>query len=257
VTAESKTNRFGVKYTYYHCSKRRKPRCGEPCIEVRKLEAQFLDFLKEIRVADDIHDWSLSQLDCMAHSARERMSSQSRAIKKSIAELDRRQGELVDMRSRRLIDDANFLKKRNAAQRELFRLQQSLASQEEGDAKWFELAKLLILFSNRAVSWFEAGTDEQKRLIIRAVGSNPTLTRKIVSIQARKIFRHMPRETNILSLRALVQNIRKMDPKGDSEEQFAAIKRAESLLAVHPPSAQKPAPPPSSGAFHSRAQRPR
>ena len=35
VTAEHKTNRFGNRYVYYHCTKRRlDPRCPQPSILV-------------------------------------------------------------------------------------------------------------------------------------------------------------------------------------------------------------------------------
>jgi site-specific DNA recombinase len=45
VTAEHKVNRYGYRYLYYHCSKRRLgPRCLEPSVELRDLEAQIEAF---------------------------------------------------------------------------------------------------------------------------------------------------------------------------------------------------------------------
>src|SRR5262249_27252018 len=45
VTAEHKINRFGSRYTYYHCTRRRlSPRCEQPSIELRELEEQMIEF---------------------------------------------------------------------------------------------------------------------------------------------------------------------------------------------------------------------
>jgi hypothetical protein len=84
-------------------------------------------------------------------------------------------------------------------------------------------------FCNRAASWFAEGTDDEKRLIMRAVGSNLMLKQKIVSIQARKIYQHVPRRASFPELRAFVENIRKFAANGDTEEPFAVIRKLEAL----------------------------
>lgn len=253
VTAEQRLNRFGSEYIYYHCTKRRLPRCTEPFVNVKALEAQFTAFLTRLWLPDDMRDWILAGLDQLAGEERHRMASQYRMIEKSISDRERQLDELIDMRTRRLIDDHQFSEKRETAQRELIALRQSLAEQSASDPKWFEPAKALVLFSNRAVFWFKEGSDEQKRLIIHAVGSNLTLKRKIVSIQARKIFQYLPREPEIPRLRAFVKNIRKMASLCDQEEPFAAVKAVEAFLAAHPDAVKKKKLPPARRAPRVRA----
>ena len=223
ITAHSRRNRFGSEYTYYHCTKRRLPRCTEPFVNVKLLEAQFIAYLAQIHLPDDMHDWILEQLDGMAADERHRTASQLRMVEKSIADRERDLNELIDMRTRRLIDDLQFSEKREDTQRELLTLRQSLSEQSGPDPKWFEPARALVSFSNRAVFRFKKGTDEEKRLIIHAVGLNLTLKGKIVSIQARKVFQHLPREPDIPKLRAFVKNIRKNGAHCDWSEHCAAI----------------------------------
>ena len=56
VTAENKVNRFGSRYVYYHCTKRRlEPRCPQPSIEVRELERQIIEFLEEILIPETLY----------------------------------------------------------------------------------------------------------------------------------------------------------------------------------------------------------
>ena len=233
VTAESRFNRFGSEYVYYHCTKRRLPRCSEPFVNVKQLEAQFVTFLESIHLSDELRDWALEGLNRLAENEQHHTASQCRMIEKSISDRERQLSELIDMRTRRLIDDAQFEEKRESVQRDLISLRQTLAEHSTNDPKWFEPAKAVILFSNRAVSWFKNGTEEQKRLIIHAVGSNLTLKRKIVSIQARKSFQHLPREPEIPRLRAFVKNIRKNGAHCSWNEHCAAIIAINSMSEHH------------------------
>lgn len=64
VTAEEKTNRFGSRYTYYHCSKRRLDyRCQQPCVSLAVLEDQIARFLDEITLPDAFHRWVIERLE--------------------------------------------------------------------------------------------------------------------------------------------------------------------------------------------------
>jgi len=56
VTAEHKVNRYGSRYIYYHCTKRRLvPRCQQPSIELKALEQQILRFLDQLTIAERVH----------------------------------------------------------------------------------------------------------------------------------------------------------------------------------------------------------
>ena len=48
-------------------------------------------------------------------------------------------------------------------------------------SRWRTGAKSLLLFSNRALGWYDKGDGARKREIARIVGSNLTLTGKILS----------------------------------------------------------------------------
>lgn len=229
VTAERKTNRFGSHYVYYHCTKRRVPRCPEPSVAATVLEMQFAGFLATTTLPDELHEWALGQLKSKALARQEKLSEQVRSVEHAIADCNRRSETLIDMRARALIGDEEFKRKHEEAYRERTRLEEALAGQRRSATTWFEPARTVISFCNRAASWFAEGTDEEKRLIMRAVGSNLTLKQKIVSVQARKIYRHVPRRASFPELRAFVENIRKFAANGDTEEPLAAIRKLEVL----------------------------
>jgi len=188
VTAEHKTNRYGSRYLYYHCTKRMLgPRCPEQSIEVGELEQQMLVFLKGLAVHPLIQPWivqllALSEADRLAADDARRTSLQ-RALRTVETELR----ELTGLRTRLLIEDAEFMADRQRLHSEAVRLRMKLEEDRSGLDR-FEPAQELISFSLQAADWFSHGNDEDKRLIIQTVGSNPTLRGKILSIGAAKPF---------------------------------------------------------------------
>jgi hypothetical protein len=198
VTAEHKVNRFGSHYIYYHCSKRNNgPRCPEPSVEAKDLEAQFDAFLERITIDDATHGETVGKAVQESISGMSSIEMIKTEIKSKITETKNERSELVRMRARGLIADEQFLA-------ESRRVEVGLAALEERDRKlrkeddWFEPAELLISFCNRAMGWFRCGTEELKRLTIATVGSNYRLTGRKLSGDARSPFTLSAEEPLIL-----------------------------------------------------------
>jgi hypothetical protein len=67
VTAEQKQNRFGSRYTYYHCGKRRLDyRCRQPYVSLAALENQILQHLQRIALPKKLYEWALDNLDLLS-----------------------------------------------------------------------------------------------------------------------------------------------------------------------------------------------
>jgi DNA invertase Pin-like site-specific DNA recombinase len=240
ITAEEKANRFGTRYIYYHCSWRARPKCRQKSVEVRNLEAQFRAIFEELSLPDETYKWVIAQLEKFkAHAATE-LESKRRTLVSSIANVERRSDQLTDMRARSLIGDEEFMAKREIAQRELLGLRQALTEFDEKGEDWFEPAKTIITFSKYALLWFEEGTEEEKRLIVHAAGSNLSIMDRIVRIEARKSLQHIPKTPNFPKLRALRQNIRQTVGESSFLEQMDAIKKVEELRTLRRASACAP-----------------
>jgi site-specific DNA recombinase len=189
VTAEERTNRFGSHYTYCHCTKRRIDRwCGEPYVPVAELERQIVEFLREITIPDRFHVWLIAKLDRVAERGKNADAARRRSLEPARMSVEKELDNLTKLRIRDLLTDEEYLKQRQELEREHVKIAQSLkAADQPGDR--FEPARSLVSFSNRAVSWFEAGDLRTKRLILFIVGLNPLLKSKKLSIDARKPFR--------------------------------------------------------------------
>ena len=146
----------------------------------------------------------------------EERAKQTHALQQAYDQSTRSLANLVTLRIRDIIDDAEFTKQRSELQNEQSKLQERLLSVQNGQ-QWFEPARLLFSFSNRAVLWYREGEDQRKRKIVRAVGSNLTLKDKKLCIKARKPFSWISEKRNRSKLLRALEEVRTLYNARDPE----------------------------------------
>jgi len=207
ITAERKTNRYGYRYVYYHCSHKiaGKP-CRERCIEERKLEAQIVAFLRRIHLDQKEVDQALAAVE----EERKKEHGLDRGIRESLEKAinasQRSMETLTKLRYRELITDDEFVRQRAELNREELTLKERLASL--GTEQWIEPSRNLFSFSNRAVFWLTHGTTMEKRLILATIGSNLTVTEKKLNIDARKPFEILKEKNGLSTWCTIVNDVR-------------------------------------------------
>jgi len=215
VTAEDKVNRYGKRYVYYHCTKRRLDyRCGQRSITAAQLDRSFRDFLSELVVPEPLPEWALRQVAKAGVLDQEIKSERRRSLQHSYDETVRALSNLTTLRIRDVIGDDEFNSQREALRREQFRLQEDLASSEN---QWFEPAEVLLLFSTRATKWYSEGNDATKKKVIHAIGSNLVLKDQMLSIEAKKPFIWFSRNADRSTLLAGLNEVGKLYTKRDPE----------------------------------------
>lgn len=188
VTAEEKRNRFGSRYTYYHCTRRQRTnRCRQPSIELRELERQILAFLESISIGEHTKNWLLARLDRQTRYQREEKAAQLASVALALDETEKELTALVRMRIQELVNDETFRELRSSLDLQRLELEQRREAVTAGES-WFEPGRTLVSFSNVAVDLFRTGDHERRRLILNTVGSNLRLSDRILSIRARKPF---------------------------------------------------------------------
>ena len=196
VTAEHKVNRFGSRYIYYHCTKRRLgPHCPQPSIEIKELELQIAQFLEGLTIPDRVHRAVIAQFNDLRGHWDTIEDARKRSVEKALRGIATELSELTSLRLRNLLTDNEFLSKRQELQQEELRLTQQL-NRTRTEACRFEPIEDVILFNNQAASWFAHGDAQTKKLIVETVGSNLTLKDKILSIEAKKPFQRWPTTTS-------------------------------------------------------------
>ena len=168
VTGEHKVNKYGSRYTYYHCTKRNPTlRCPQPAIDEKSMETQVTAFLDSIRIPASIYRWARGQSTKNRHHRE--MIEQKRASMIA-AEINKKSSELsnlTSLRVRDLIADDEFIAERKRLNLELTKLQTSAKQQKA--APPFELFEDAAVLCNRAVSLYRTGDDNTKRLLFASV----------------------------------------------------------------------------------------
>ncbi len=208
ITAEHKVNRWGKRYTYYHCTRvHRTPRCLEPSIEAKDLEKQIRAALERITLPEQLRRWSLRQLAANNGDRVKERELQVEQTKRSVQNIEEQIRNLTGLRIRALIDDAEFMTTRQSLQSALRQIQEAAQSQSSTSDP-FEPSKALISFRNKAIYWFDKGNGDVKRKVLEIVSSNPTLKDKKFSVEAKKPFFAIEELPGCSRLRAAVDAVR-------------------------------------------------
>jgi DNA invertase Pin-like site-specific DNA recombinase len=189
ITAEQKRNRYGRRYIYYHCSKRKRGvRCHQRVIQVGALEEQFHALLCHVHLYDKASRWALDRFGRLKHEAAEEAETAKRSLEGILAKTDAKLGRLTDLRVSGLIGDEEFGPKRQELVTERLRLREQLGRVGETQPQWFESSERAFLLANYAGQRFHNGTAAEKREILLAIGSNFSLRDGILRTQLQKPF---------------------------------------------------------------------
>jgi hypothetical protein len=228
VTAEHKTNRFGSKYIYYHCTKRNAgERCSQPSIEVRELERQIAEQLLSIYVPPAMIERAIKALETQSPTGVQTVAAQSASLEKAIRECNGKLSTLVDLRLRGLISDQELVSRREETQKERVALAEELSALDRR-AQWFEPVTAVISFGSRAADWFTAGNHVVRKMILKTIGSNLTLMNKKFSIKAAFPYSVRAEPASFLSLSRLVDDVRTRYVNRDPE----LLKLIQDLEAI-------------------------
>lgn len=230
VTAEHKVNRFGSEYDYYHCTRRKRPKCQERSVEAKDLAKQLHAYLHTIELPQAFHDWALGELDERSRDATTRRIQGTKSLEAAAAAIDKKIVALTDMRIASLIDDTEFSIKRRELDLERHALEER--QKAEKPENLFEPTKDVVSFMNHARSWFEDGDDEAKRLVLQVVGSNLLLKGKKINVQAKKPFRQFNGWSDFSKLCTLVKDVRTLANDDEFRNDLARIRSLQAKFSA-------------------------
>ena len=113
---------------------------------------------------------------------------------KNLVEAQNELDELTKMRYRQLIDDATFIKEKNALQNKITQMKEHLRETETRAEKWLELTEKTFAFATYARAAFlrantmgKAGLELKKEILI-AIGKTPTMLNGTLTIEPNEWF---------------------------------------------------------------------
>ncbi len=194
VTAEETINRFGTRYTYYHCTKRIK-KCNQKFIELKKLEEQIDFLLSQIEIPESFKDWAIKYLNELHDKEATEQIVVNKSVDEAYDDCVKEINNLVKLKISPMNSDGSLLSDEDFEKqmRELKRNKQDLESKKKNVGErvndWLELSTKTFNFACYARLHFNnAKTLQEKKEILATIGSNFILEDKILRLTVPKPF---------------------------------------------------------------------
>jgi DNA invertase Pin-like site-specific DNA recombinase len=182
-----------LHYVYYHCTKKKHPGCTQRVIEQAKLYEEIIPHLSRIQISDAFVQWAKKHLEQSQEEAREAERRQRTAKMRSLALVQKKLDNLVELKISPFNDQGSLLSDEECARRmetltmERRHLEESVRRSDSSELHNRAADDLFDIAAN-ALRWFQAGSQEDKSTILRAVGSNLVIRDKKVIFSLRKPF---------------------------------------------------------------------
>lgn len=177
------------QYIYYHCTKR-KPgvSCSQRVIEEKDLERQIAEFLGSLTISKSYLRWTLNVLDSFDEDERQRDEKIIVSLERRIESCVRELSELLNLKLRGIVDDNEYLKKKNELQDESIGLKQRLDQMKAQGSSGLQRCREVFELAASARFSFEDGAPAAKRAILASTCSNLELRNRKLLISAHKPF---------------------------------------------------------------------
>ncbi len=177
ISAQWATNRWGTKYRYYRCSKKR-GRCGQSYLQEAELARQICARLQTISLSERYTDWMLSQVKLWEResvtASESEVQNLSEHIKASEARLERLVATYLDGD----IPKPLYLKKKDECMRASLALKEQMKDFERGRNNWVEPLREWILDMKQADFLSSEPDLHAIRSFVKKIGTNPIVRDK-------------------------------------------------------------------------------
>ncbi len=198
ITSEIQRKRYKNGTTqeiiYYRCTKKNKEiKCNQKYIRAEELERQANLFLKRMELSPRFVDWAIKWLKEKHKDQGIVRDASLNQAQQAYNEVIVKLGRVVDLMISGVITPDEGTIKKQALEEEKGVLSDKLSQIDTHVSEWTDLAIQTFDFITKVREKFKNGTIEQRKTILRVIGSNLILKDKILTIEARTPFMHVQR----------------------------------------------------------------
>ena len=177
ISAQWTTNRWGTKYRYYRCSKKR-GRCSQQYIQETELARQIKAQLQTISLCERYTDWMMNKVKTWEHEETTASQSEVQNLSAQVKMAEARMEKLVSTYLDGDIPKPIYLTKKDETLRASATLKDKMKDFERGRKNWVEPLKEWILDTKQAD--FLAKLDDLHEIkgLVQKIGTNPLVRNK-------------------------------------------------------------------------------
>jgi hypothetical protein len=194
IPVEQMVNPLFLRYTYYHCSKSRRPACPQKCVTGQAMEIQINERLGWITISKKFKDWAVKHLHELHEQEKslqeDVIKAQRKAYQICLEEID----SLLSLKTSAgnkggiLLSDDEYAQRRGKLLKEKAALDALISQADQRVEQPLRLATETFEMACAAQEKFAKGDSITKKEILLAVQSNLTLKDKKLLFEARKPF---------------------------------------------------------------------
>ena len=192
ILIEEMVNPTLLHYYYYHCTKRKSPKCTQESITVKELENQIDNLLSRIQISEEFKNWAIKYLNELNDKETEDRNAVFGSLQAAYNDCQTRLDNLLKLKiapqnvDGSLLSDDEYKAQKATLIQEKAALSEKLGDTDRRADKWRELSEKTFEFACYAKYWFGNGDPETKKQIFFNLGSNLILKDEIVRVELEK-----------------------------------------------------------------------
>ncbi len=230
ITAESKIKKQKSgkvhHYVYYHCTKRKDVNCAEKVIELKSLNAQIDELVKNLTISEKFKDWAIKYL----HEIRQNEAVSNETIleskQKNVLQITKQLDNLLlkytspENEDGRFISDYEYQNLKTRLLKDKEGLENDLKAHGKAIENWVELSERTFNFARYAQMWFAKGDLDTRKAILAALGSNLLVKDQKLNVELHPFFKTI--FENVKQAEKELSQVRTAG-KGSNKEQIAIV----------------------------------
>ncbi len=163
-------------------------RCTQPSLPVKDFEKTIDSLLENIEIPKSFTDWAIKWLQTQNEVEVDERTDTKRRLQSFDNDIQSQIDKLLELLLKGVISPEEYQPKKESLLLEQQSIRRNLLQTDGRADNWLELTEKTFNFAFYARYWFTNGTTEQKRTILRTLGSNLKLNGQILSIDQYKPF---------------------------------------------------------------------
>lgn len=217
ITAQDKFKKLKngsvLHYIYYHCTRKR-PCDNRRSVEEKQIASQLNELLDQYTIHPLFEEWALEAMKDMNGAESEERTAAETTQFKELQQLRKQHDKLLDMASKELIQDDKFEEKSKPLLKQIKELEEAVTSTNDRAASWRSAMHKTLDVIAHGRERFENGGFIEKRDVLLALGSNPTLYNSIIEITPFEWL--VPIKEGLPRLKAELEKVQPQDLQSDN-----------------------------------------
>lgn len=196
ITTEIKTKHYkngkSQTFIYYRCTKKfRSQKCSQPYIRAEELEKQVLEYLDTVQLSDKFIEWSIKWLRVMHEQQGELREAKWKTVDGTYQEVVKKIERCVELTLSGMLTMEEGTARKQELETEKQKLSDELNKLDRHVSEWSTLAINTFELVKNIKEKFSNGGIDQKKTILRVIGSNLLLKDKKLDMEIRMPFSYI------------------------------------------------------------------